>query len=379
LMAALFGTGAISAPLNSSQWRGTNATNVLRNGLGDQSARIDAFTGSGLITLRTNPITGLPFPANYFRPNPQFSDIFYFDSGGSSNYHGGIINVRRRFERGLTMGFGYTLSKSIDDMSVDPVGATSGGRLSTTSSGTPTDVHNFRLDRARSDFDNRHVITSNAIYELPFGKGRRWGSNVHKVVEHVIGRWQIAGIFIYQSGEPFTLNSGSRTVHNTHQSQAEIRGPMIQPSLQQLANIQGPSVWEVSSLITTNTDPNFNCRNVLQGGTATSTFFCIPGPGQTGSGRNIAQAQSFWNLDLGVRKQFLLHERVKLNFYVDFFNPLNHANFENPRNASVGSPTITSSVFGQTCCVAASTPNSATVIALGEPNRVIQFGFKIAF
>jgi hypothetical protein len=378
-MAALFGTGAIPAPLNSSQWRGTNATNVLRNGLGDQSARIDGFTGTGLITLRVNPITGLPFPANYFRPNPQFSDIFYFDSGGSSNYHGGIISVRRRFERGLTMGFGYTLSKSIDDMSVDPVGATSGGRLGTTSSGTPTDVRNFKLDRARSDFDNRHTFTANAIYELPFGKGRRWGSNVHKAVDHVIGRWQIAGIFLYQSGEPFTLNSGSRTVHNTHQSQAEIRGPMIQPRLQQLANIQGPSVWEVGSLITANTDPNFNCRNVLQGGAATSTYFCIPGPGQTGSGRNIAQGPSFWNLDLGVRKQFLITERVKLNFYADFFNPLNHSNFENPRNASVGSPTITSSVFGQTCCVAASTPSSATVIALGEPNRVIQFGFKIAF
>ncbi|MBI1750383.1 MAG: TonB-dependent receptor [Acidobacteria bacterium] len=383
LLAALLGSGAAPAGLTSSQWRGTNASNVLLNGLGDLATRIDSQSGTGLITLRTNPSTGVAFPANYFRPNPQFSQIFYFDSGGSSIYHGAILNVRRRFSRGLAGSFSWTFSKSIDDMSVDPVGAVSGGALSTSNSRTPTDVRNFKLDRARSDFDNKHVITTNWLYDLPFGKGQRWGSSVPAFLNQIIGDWELTGIFFYQSGEPFTINSGVRTVHNTKQSRAEIRGPMIQPQLQPppstATTVRGPVVWNVGALINVPTDPNYNCRNVLQGGNPTSTFFCIPAPGQSGSGRNIAQGPHIWNFDFGVRKKFALTERVKLNFYADFFNILNHANFENPRNASVGSPTLTSSVFGQTCCVAASTPSSATVIAVGEPNRVIQFGFKIAF
>ncbi|MBI3484002.1 MAG: TonB-dependent receptor, partial [Acidobacteria bacterium] len=138
-LVALFGTG-----INSS----TSVGEFNRNNIGNMIARIDQQTGSSAVPSRINPLTGTNFVANYFRPNPQFSQIFYFDSGGSSNYHGGILSIRRRFRQGLTMNFSYTLSKSIDDMSVDPVGAASGGALGTTNSRTPTDVRNFQLDRA---------------------------------------------------------------------------------------------------------------------------------------------------------------------------------------------------------------------------------------
>ncbi|GBC78791.1 hypothetical protein HRbin08_02289 [bacterium HR08] len=82
---------------------------------------------------------------------------------------------------------------------------------------------------------------------------------------------------------------------------------------------------------------------------------------------------------MGLIKKFQLTERVRLDFRTEFFNVFNHPNFENPRNASVGSPTITSSLFGQTCCVTAAVPSSATIIATGEPNRVIQFALKLSF
>src|SRR5262249_10180852 len=159
------------------------------------SQRIDARTGA-------NAITALGFPANYFRPNPQFTQIFFFDSGGDSYYHGGFLAVRRHFEKGLALGFTYTYAKSIDDMSVDPVGASTGGGLSTTNSRTPTDVHNFALDRARSDFDDRHVVTANMVYELPFGKGRTWGANAPGWLNQIIGGWGLTGIYNWQSGEP---------------------------------------------------------------------------------------------------------------------------------------------------------------------------------
>ncbi len=135
-------------------------------------------------------------------------------------------------------------------------------------------------------------------------------------------------------------------------------------------------LWNVGPLITSATDPNFLCRNVI----GTSSSFCIPPPGQVGNiGRNAVRGPGFWNFDMGVGKRFPITERVNLQFRAEFFNIFNHPNFENPRNATVGSPTVTSSVFGQTCCVTSSLPTSATVIAIGEPNRVIQLGLKLTF
>src|SRR5713226_4274532 len=133
----------------------------------------DGLTGA-------NAITAHGFPANFFRPNSQFGQIFFQDSGGDSYYHGLFIAARRRFEQGLDFGFSYTFSKSIDDMSIDPTGAATGGGLSTTNSRTPTDIHNWRLDRALSDFNNTHVLLTNMLFELPFGKGKRFAPGVPK-------------------------------------------------------------------------------------------------------------------------------------------------------------------------------------------------------
>lgn len=348
-----------SSFLNSS----TTRTDLLRNALGNLGRRIDILSGTSWIVNRG-------FPANYFRPNPQFGQIFYMDSGGDSNYHGMILQLRRAYEKGLTLGISYTLAKSIDNMSVDPVGASSGGGLSTTNSRTPTDVRNFRLDRSRSDFDNRHVVVVNYLYDLPFGRGMKWGSGWPGIVSHVLGGWTLGGIYTFQSGEPYTINSGVLTLHNTKVSRADVRGPMPPSTLQFVPGIEGPVVFNVTDL-----DPNTNCRQIV----GTESFFCIPGPGQTGMGRNTMQGPGFWNFDFSLMKKFDVSERVKLQFRAEFFNLFNHPNFENPRNATVGSPTLTSSLFGQTCCTTASLPSSSSIIAIGEPNRVIQFAMKLSF
>jgi len=134
-------------------------------------------------------------------------------------------------------------------------------------------------------------------------------------------------------------------------------------------------MYHAGKRITNPADPNFNCVNVI----GTQTFFCIPLPGQQGNGRNIVKGPDFWNLDSGLLKNFGLTERFKLQFRAEAFNILNHANWENPRNATAGSPSLRSSIFGRTCCVTASLPSSATVIAIGEPNRVLQLGLKLNF
>ena len=312
------------------------------------------------------------FPANYFRSNPQFSEIFYFDSGGDSYYHGAIVQVRRRLEKGLDFGLSYTFSKSIDNMSVDPVAATSGGGLGNNSR-TPTDVRNFRLDRSVSDFDNTHVLVINSRYELPFGKGRRFFSNASGALDQILGGWSVTGIYTYQSGEPYTINSGAATANFTiagKQTRAELRGPLPAAQLQFVDGILGPVVFNV-----TDRNPLTNCRQVI----GTESFFCIPEPGGFGMGRNAIRGPGFWNFDFGILKRFNVTERVNLQFRAELFNAFNHPNFENPRNATEGSPTVTSPLFGQTCCVTSSVPASSTIIATGEPNRVIQFALKLQF
>jgi hypothetical protein len=290
----------------------------------------------------------------HLRPNQQFSSITYLDNSGASNYHAAQFTLRKRFAEGLGLNMAYTFGKSIDNQSVDPVGASSGGGLSTTNSRTPTDIRNFREERARSDFDRTHVFTTTASWEVPVGKGRHFLADSPGIVNSILGDWSINAIFNAMSGEPFSVRSGSRTSNNAHESRAAVL-QFVEPQVQDVAGVRGPVLF-----------PNAN-------------NFALAQPGSNGAGRNIFTAPSYWNLDLSFIKFFNITERVRLQFRTEMFNALNHPNFDNPRDASVGSPSIRSSVFAQTCCATVAPPSTQTIIQTGESSRVIQFGLKIQF
>jgi hypothetical protein len=107
--------------------------------------------------------------------------------------------------------------------------------------------------------------------------------------------------------------------------------------------------------------------------------FCLPAPGQNGIGRNTFVSPSYWNLDLGFIKTFQVTEKVKVQFRMEMFNALNHANFDNPVSASTGSPSIRSSVFASACCATVAPPSTQTIVQTGESARVIQFAAKFQF
>ena len=170
------------------------------------------------------------------------------------------------------------------------------------------------------------------------------------------------------SGEPFAVRSGSFTANGNHESRAAVVDPNIRPSLQHLPGqtFAGPVLFApVNGGVRCGVDPTL--------------AFCIPPPGQNGAGRNIFVAPHYWNLDLGFIKTFQITERWKLQFRTEMFNALNHPNFDNPRDASVGSPSIRSSVFAQTCCATVAPPSTQTIVQTGESARVIQFALKLQF
>ena len=341
-------TGAVAVPIlqqgitnqafvNAS----TTQTDLSQNAAGNFASRLEMATlAAGL------------------RPNPQFNQILMIDNGGDSNYHAAQFTFRKRYDKaGVLINGAYTFSKSIDNLSIDPVGSTVGGGLTTTNARTPVDGRNYRNERARSDFDQTHVFNLTGIYELPFGKGKMLFGNAGRAANLLVGGWSVNGIYTYQSGEPFSVRSGALTANNTGQSRAALKPGVSLPQaqMQDKAGVIGPVFF-----------PNADA-------------FTFPEPGGLGLGRNIFQGPSYWNLDAGASKGFSISERVRLVFRAEFFNALNHPNFRNPRDASVGSPAITSGVFGQACCVTLSTASSATTNQNGESWRVVQLALKLTF
>ncbi len=300
------------------------------------------------------------------RPNQQFAAITYLDNSGDSNYHAAQFTLRRRFSTGLGLSMAYTFGKSIDNQSVDPVGAASGGGLSTTNSRTPTDIRDLREERARSDFDRTQVLQAASVWEVPLGKGRHFLGSSHGIVNQIFGGWTVNSIYTFQTGEPFAVRSGSFTANGNHESRAGVQLP-VRAQLQYLPGqtFAGPVL--------------FKPVNALTCGVDLTQAFCLPAPGQNGAGRNIFVAPHYWNLDLGFIKTFQITERFKLQFRTEMFNALNHPNFDNPRDASVGSPSIRSSVFAQTCCATVAPPSTQTIVQTGESARVIQFALKLQY
>jgi hypothetical protein len=343
--------GAVAVPLIQS---GT-ITSAFANSAASTTDLSPAQNAAGNMALRIEQNT----LAARLRPNQQFAQILLIDNGADSIYHGLQTTFRKRFDSaGLLFGGSYTLSKAIDNLSTDPVAATSGGGLTATAARTPVDGRNYQNERARADFDQRHVINASGIYELPFGKGKMILKDANRFTDLIVGGWSLNTIYTFQSGEPFTVRSGFLTANGTAQSRAALAPGVTslpQARLQEKAGVVGPVYF------------------------ADASQFAVPEPGGLGLGRNIFQGPKYWNIDLGISKGFQITERIKMTFRTEMFNALNHANFRNPRDASVGSPAINSAVFAQACCVTLSTASSSTTNQNGESWRVIQLALKLNF
>jgi outer membrane receptor protein involved in Fe transport len=222
------------------------------------------------------------------RPFPDLSEGYAQRNLGNSVYHSLQVKLERRFSHGLSLLAAYAWSKSIDDASSDY----GGGVL---------DVRNYGLERAVSDFDHPHRFTAGYLWELPFGRGRRWLSGTDRPLDLIFGGWELGGIVEFQSGDPFTVGM-SGDVANVG------------------SGYQRPNRIASGKASNPNVDSWFD-----------PSAFATPAAYTFGdSGRNILRTDALTNWDLSLLKDFVLHENVRVQLRGEFFNVLNHPVFGTP-------------------------------------------------
>ncbi len=166
-------------------------------------------------------LTKANYPINMFQVNPlNGGTANLLTNDGFSNFNAFQVEVRRRLAGGSTINGSYQFAKALQE----------GEPSSSTDSSSPTTLRNLGLDRTPSNFDIRHDIKFNWIYELPFGPGRAFGASAHNpLVKRIIGGWQIPGVVRLQSGTPnffggldsFNNNSSGVIMHNMNASQSQ--------------------------------------------------------------------------------------------------------------------------------------------------------------
>lgn len=300
---------------------GTLTSNLVAAGGVAQAAFIIAQStqaGSGAVTLTTNGFS--PF---YFQPYPQFTGaVNVIDNHDRSRYNALEIQVSRRASKGLAFQASYTLAKSEDTRSFDPAFTiiTRGG-TGQSAANTPFDINNRDLNYARSDFDRRHALQGYVLYELPIGKGRRWGSDWGRKTDFLLGGFNVSGILRRYSGRPFTVFSGSNTLSQVVFTPASCDG--CSPSFGSMTTENG--------------------RNVFFTAEQRAKFF-VPAPGEASNvGRNFFDGPSFFNLDFTVGKRFRFDESRDLEIRVEAQNVTNTPSFA----VADGNLILTSGSFGQ--------------------------------
>jgi len=234
----------------------------------------------------------------------QFADNVYITNLGHSRYDGLLISLQKRFSQGLQFDFNYTYSFSKDNNS---------SVANTVIGGLLYDLRDPNIGYGPSDFDIRHLINVNGIWELPFGRGKWIGGDIPGWANTFIGGWQLSGIYTYRSGLPFSVLTNSFPVSFTLESPAVFLGN--------------------SGAVGGNIDATGSSINFFGDATAAAAAraaFRNVTNGETGS-RNVLRGPSFWNVDLSLAKNFKLPwEGHRIQLRMDAFNAFNRNVFANP-------------------------------------------------
>lgn len=248
---------------------------------------------------------------------------YHFD--GNSIYHALVTKVEKRFSGGFTLLASYTFSKAIGDICGNSAaGDTAGCGFQ--------DLRNLRAERSIDNIDVPHRFVVSGVHELPFGKGRRFGSTMPAVANALFGGWSVGSIVVLSSGRPYNVltpgdiaNTGTFGVVNR------------------------PNVLSDPYAITRTVNQDFD-----------TAAFTSPAQYQIGNaGRNILRQRSFFNWDFATHKEFKLRERVRLQFRFEAFHFTN-----TPRFGTAGN-TLATATFGR--------------ITSADIPRNLQLGMKVVW
>jgi hypothetical protein len=285
-----------------------------------------------IVGVGMNPTTGAAVPVMQF--GNRFSQMDFKTSGGTDHYDSLQTTLNRRFSSGLTFGSQWTWAHSI--------GNTGGSN----EANTTQDPTNFRLDRGNNNFDVRHSVNISALYELPYGAGRKFGKDANPILKAVLGGWQVGEIWNFRTGLPFELRvTRPDIVYRDTRNNTIVANPILidgSPVTVPLINVPGGGNFR-----------NFRRADYIGGDpflhTGDGRYFLNPGafatppPGRIGNlGRNVLHGPSLSQFDLTAQKQFTIREHTNLEFRAEIYNLFNHTNFGNPPvqlNQSLGTGT----------------------------------------
>ena len=246
--------------------------------------------------------------AQALRPFPQFREIDtragHGDKSGHSSYHALVIKADKRYSAGLTMQGSYVFSKLITDAD------------STDADNSALDHYNRRLEKSIGQYDMTHNLKATYIWEVPFGRGKRWLNG--GPLSWVAGNWRIAGTHFYSSGFPLSLgNSNNYLIFNG-------RGAATVTSYDNwIVNHENPD-WKGSDRFF-QPAAQFGPQPLDRLGNAT---------------RFNPKARQPWNLaeNFSLAKSFPITEGTRLDFRWEMFNAFNRLR-PSPGSTNVQDPT----------------------------------------
>ena len=290
-------------------------------------------SGSG---FSTTPVSVCNSP--YLAGNPALASISQIsgtESRGSQRYAGLQASLSKRLSQGMQFLMSYTYSKTF----TNAIGYYGGGGQSGSNAAYFQNLYNAASEWGRSYFDATHNFVGSYVYDLPYGKDRKFGRNANPVARGFLGNWEVTSILNLHTGFPLTMKSNDLTGTNS-------RGPRAN-CLAVPQYIHAPS---------------------LSGGIAwfSPSSFSQPSPGTFGNcGNNTVEGPGERQLDLGLLKDFPIHEATRLEFRAEFINFTNTPILNSPASQNVNS-----TIFG----VIQSAQNSS-----GSGPRNIQFALKFYF
>jgi hypothetical protein len=302
---------------------------------------------------------------------------------GTMRYNALQVELRRRFADGLYFQANYTFQKTL--------GNSSGGSIAENNSQTRfepnLDNANPQLEYSRVNYDQTHVFNFNSVYELPFGRGKKFFSDANGVVNRILGGWQMSNIIRASTGAPInitdpraTLNRSGRITRQT--AQTTLNKDQIK-DLIGIFSLPCGIFYINPQVLNLNLDAcNQGVIQSRAGGTAgvasvAPTYIGGPGafpgqvffnnrPGESGGlERNFINGPFYFNWDAGLIKNIPITERVRLQLRVEAFNVLNRANLAVTGTQQQTLFNINSANFGR--LTAAFSP------------RIIQFAGRLEF